>query len=85
MKTQKKYNKIEATRTFESCVTRLESIVSILEQGEVPLEESVKFYEEGIELSKICLERLTEAELKIKKISKDLNGNIASIQKQDKD
>jgi exodeoxyribonuclease VII small subunit len=51
----------------------------------VPLEESIKMYEEGIELSKVCLERLSEAELKIKKISKDVNGKLKILNEENAD
>ncbi|RCK77381.1 MAG: Exodeoxyribonuclease VII small subunit [Ignavibacteriae bacterium] len=61
---------------FEDCFKRLEKIVSILEEGSVSLEESIKLYEEGIGLAKICMEKLSDAELKIKKLSKEINGKI---------
>jgi len=63
-------------KTFEQSLTRLEKIVESLEQGEVPLENAIELYEEGIELSKECMETLSKAELKIKKLSKDLSGKI---------
>lgn len=63
-------------RTFEQSLARLEKIVDSLEQGEVPLENAIELYEEGIELSKECTETLSKAELKIKKLSKNLGGKI---------
>jgi exodeoxyribonuclease VII small subunit len=63
-------------KTFEQALARLEKIVNSLEQGEVPLENAIELYEEGIELSKECMETLSKAELKIKKLSKDLGGKI---------
>ncbi|MBU1298471.1 MAG: exodeoxyribonuclease VII small subunit [Bacteroidetes bacterium] len=74
---KKNIEKKESVQTFEQSFKRLEKIVDILERGEVSLEESIKMYEEGIELSKVCLDKLTEAELKIKKLSKDVNGKLA--------
>jgi exodeoxyribonuclease VII small subunit len=74
---KKSVEKKESVQTFEQSFKRLEKIVDILERGEVSLEESIKMYEEGIELSKVCLDKLTEAELKIKKLSKDVNGKLA--------
>ncbi len=62
--------------SFEHSLKRLERIVETLEQGEVSLEEAIKMYEEGIELSKFCLEKLTQAQLKLKKLSKDVNGSF---------
>lgn len=68
--------KKENKHTFEQSVSRLETIVSSLEQGEVPLEESIKLYEEGIRLSAECLDTLRHAELTIKKLTKDLSGKF---------
>ena len=54
--------------SFEKAMERLESIVSRLEDGNVPLEESIKLYEEGMKLGKICRKMLDEAQAKIKKL-----------------
>ncbi len=62
--------------TFEESLRRLEEIVEKLEQGNVPLEESIKLYEEGLALSKSCARRLTQAELTIKRLEKDTAGNF---------
>ena len=61
--------------SFEDALTRLEEIVSKLEDESIPLEDSIKLYEEGIELSKLCTETLEEAELRIKKVHEQHNGN----------
>ncbi len=66
--------KKEVKLAFEQSLSRLEKIVEALEQGEVPLDESLKMYEEGIRLSKECLETLNTAEVRIKQLAKDLNG-----------
>ncbi|RMF61428.1 MAG: exodeoxyribonuclease VII small subunit [Calditrichaeota bacterium] len=58
-------------RTFESAMKRLEEIVSALEQGNLTLEQSLKMYEEGVELTKFCSSKLEEAESKIKLLSKN--------------
>lgn len=55
---------------------RLEEIVESLEQGEVPLEDSIKMYEEGVVLSKTCLDRLYQTELKLKQLTKDVKGHF---------
>ncbi|HTY11679.1 MAG TPA: exodeoxyribonuclease VII small subunit [Bacteroidota bacterium] len=65
-----------AKRTFEQSLDRLEKIVDSLERGETPLENAIELYEEGIALSKECMETLSKAELKIKKLSKDMNNKI---------
>jgi exodeoxyribonuclease VII small subunit len=61
---------------FEKSLNRLEAIVNMLESGNVPLTEAIKLYEEGVTLSKECLKQLNDVELKLKKISKDLDGSF---------
>ncbi len=51
---------------FEKKLNRLEEIVQKMESGELALEESLKFFEEGIRLSRECNTQLTEAEQKVK-------------------
>jgi exodeoxyribonuclease VII, small subunit len=68
--------KESSKRTFEQSLARLQKIVDSLEQGEVPLENAIELYEEGIELSKECMETLSKAELKVRKLSKDMNSKI---------
>lgn len=50
---------------FEQAMARLEAIVGELEKGDLPLDESLKIFEEGIRLSKNCLRVLEEAERKV--------------------
>jgi exodeoxyribonuclease VII small subunit len=64
----------EATATFESALKQLEEIVQRLEKGELPLEESLKLYEEGIRLSRYCHAKLEEAEGRIETLMKDARG-----------
>ena len=59
---------------FEQAMARLESIVAELEKGDLPLDESLKIFEEGIRLSKNCLKVLEEAERKIEVLVQDNNG-----------
>ena len=68
--------------SFEESLRRLEEIVNQLEQGEIPLEDSVKMYEEGLALSKACIDKLTQAELKLKKLSKDIDGNFQFLEEE---
>lgn len=56
---------------FEEALKELEAIVEKLSNQDISLEESVKYYEEGIRLSKICSETLENASLKIEQIDKD--------------
>ncbi len=53
-------------KTFEESVARLEEIVHELEAGSVGLDESLKLYEEGISLVRVCNQKLDAAEQKIK-------------------
>ncbi len=63
-----------ATVKFEEALARLESIVAELERGELPLEDSMRIFEEGIKLSKVCLKMLEEAERKVEILVKDKDG-----------
>ena len=56
--------------TFEKAVSRLEEIAEKLESGELPLEESLKIFKEGIELSRWCSQVLNQTESDIKKLVK---------------
>jgi exodeoxyribonuclease VII small subunit len=60
--------------TFEQALQQLEQIVLKLEKGELPLEESLSLYEEGIRLSRLCHGKLEEAEGKIEMLLKDPRG-----------
>ena len=55
--------------SFEDNMQRLETIVKSLEGGEISLEESMKLFEEGIALADLCNKTLTEAELKVSRLS----------------
>ena len=68
--------KKEIKNSFEHSISRLEKIVTSLEQGDVPLDESLKIYEEGILLAKECMESLNKAELRVKQLTKDINGKL---------
>lgn len=63
-------------KTFEQSLEELETIVSRLEQGDLPLEESLTLFENGIKLSRECRERLATAERRIQVLMKDANGEM---------
>ena len=67
---------------FEKAMTRLEAIVEQMETGKLPLEELIVRYEEGMNLVKVCQDRLTSAEQKIEIIARndDRLGESAFIQ-----
>jgi exodeoxyribonuclease VII small subunit len=73
----------ETKQTFEHSIKRLEEIVEELEQGSVPLDDALKMYEEGIELSKSCIEKLKDAEVRLQKLSKDMEGSFRLVQHDD--
>ena len=59
---------------FEKALERLEKIVEDLESGNIPLEDALKKYEEGVKLCRICSQKLSQAETKIESLTKSLNG-----------
>ncbi len=59
---------------FEDALQRLEEIVGKLESGQMPLEESMNAFEEGMALKKICEDKLGVAEKKIEKLVKKADG-----------
>tara|TARA_B100000945_G_scaffold102322_1_gene80768 strand:+ start:757 stop:981 length:225 start_codon:yes stop_codon:yes gene_type:complete len=64
---------------FESSLKELESIVEKLEDENINLEDSVKSFEEGVNLVKQCQKQIQDAELKIKKLLDD--GSSLEINK----
>jgi exodeoxyribonuclease VII small subunit len=66
-----------AKLTFEAALTKLESIVDAMEQGETPLAELLAKYEEGSKLLKVCEARLKDAELKIEQLRQSRDGASA--------
>lgn len=56
---------------FETALAKLEEIAQKLEEGEIPLEDSLKAFEEGMKLSRFCEEKLSEAQKKIEILTKD--------------
>tara|TARA_Y100000741_G_C18216495_1_gene543986 strand:- start:118 stop:345 length:228 start_codon:yes stop_codon:yes gene_type:complete len=64
-------NKKNKEMSFESSLKQLEDIVEKLDSGDTDLEMAVELYEKGIELKKICEEKLKKVELQIKKIKID--------------
>ena len=62
--------------SFEEALNELEQIAEKLERGQLTLEDSIKAYERGMDLIKICTERLKEAEGKIEFLAKSPDGKI---------
>ena len=63
--------------TFEENMLRLEQIVRAMERGDVPLEESLKLFQEGTQLVKSCSKLLDEAEQQVTKIVTQADGSPA--------
>ena len=64
-------------RSFEEALTELETIVDAIESGDVPLEQSIEKYADGIKLIKQCRTILDQAEKKIQLLSKGTDGELA--------
>ncbi|MDL4841595.1 exodeoxyribonuclease VII small subunit [Aquibacillus rhizosphaerae] len=54
--------------SFEEAMKKLEEIVDKLEEGEVPLEKAINYYQEGMNLSKVCSDKLTNVEKQMEQI-----------------
>jgi exodeoxyribonuclease VII small subunit len=62
--------------TFEESLKKLETIVDQLEKGDLPLEESLKLFEEGVSLSAVCKQELDAAEGKVQVLIKQRDGSF---------
>ncbi len=65
-----------AKERFEDALKKLEKIVSQLEEGDISLEDSLKLFEEGIRLSRICNQKLDEAEKRVDILIKGDDGAL---------
>jgi len=65
-------------KSFETSLAELEDIVAKLEDGDLPLEESLGLFEKGIKLSRECRERLTDAERRIEILMKEADGSLST-------
>lgn len=62
--------------TFEDSLKQLEKIVEQLEKGDLPLEDSIKLFEEGVRLSTACKQELDDAEGKVQILLKRRDGSM---------
>ena len=69
--------------SFERAIEELELIVKRLEEGRVPLEESIAIYERGEALKRRCEELLRQAEARVEKITTDASGQASSVEPLD--
>ncbi|TMD38634.1 MAG: exodeoxyribonuclease VII small subunit [Chloroflexi bacterium] len=64
--------------TFEEAYAQLEAAVTALQDGQMPLERALQYYEEGMKLAQYCNELLQNAELRVQQLSVDNQGAIIS-------
>ena len=62
--------------TFEVSLNRLEKIVQKMEDGNLALEESLQLYEQGVALTRVCSQKLEEAEKRIEILTRDEQDGI---------
>ncbi len=65
--------------SFEEALNKLEKIVEELEDGNLPLEETLKKFEEGIKLSRLCEKKLKGAQKKVSMLTRDEDGNLKEV------
>ena len=63
---------------FEKAIQRLEKIVDDLETGELDIDKSLEIFEEGIKMSRVCSKKLSEAEAKIERLTRDQKGELVA-------
>ncbi len=80
-----KHNNDVSAMSFERAIEELESIVKRLEEGKVPLEESVAIYERGELLKARCEDLLRQAEARVEKITLDASGKPVGSEPLDVD
>ena len=71
---------VPADLSFEDALSRLETIVSRLESGQAPLEESITLYEAGARLKEHCENRLKAAQLRVDKIVVGADGSARGVE-----
>ena len=80
------FNKVNMSKnkeeniTFEQAIEELENIINRLEEGDVPLDETIKLYEKGSELKDFCEKKLQSAEVKIQKINQKTKTKEITIE-----
>lgn len=65
------------TKTFEEALSRLEEIVTLMEKGELSLDDTVKLYKEGVELASFCGGKLTDVKQQVTILSAGLDGQLS--------
>lgn len=63
--------------SYEAALERLETVVAEMEGGDLALEKLINHYEQGMRLRRVCLDKLAEAEVKIKALEESLEGEFS--------
>jgi exodeoxyribonuclease VII small subunit len=74
----------EKELTFEEAMQKLEEIVEKLEEGNVPLEQAISFFQEGMRLSKLCHDKLQHVEKQMEYILRE-DGQLAPFSMQEEE
>lgn len=70
-------------KTFEETMEKLEKNVKALESGDLPLDQALKLFEEGVGLVKACHQKLNEVEQKIEILSREMKNEQKNEGRQD--
>ena len=65
--------------TFEEALSQLEALVARLEAGDLPLEEALRAFEEGVRLTRLCAERLEDAERRVHLLKRTPDGTEREV------
>ncbi len=65
--------------TFEEALAQLEALVARLEGGDLPLEEALRLFEEGIRLTRLCTARLEDAERRVHLLTRKADGSEEEV------
>jgi exodeoxyribonuclease VII small subunit len=65
--------------TFEEALGQLEALVTRLEAGDLPLEEALRAFEEGVRLTRLCAERLEDAERRVRLLTRRPDGTEEEV------
>ena len=64
---------------FEDAMKKLEGIVERMEKGDMPLNESLKLFEEGVKLTRFCSQELQKAEKRVELLTKNIEGKLVAV------
>ena len=65
--------------TFEEALGQLEAVVARLETGDLPLEEALRAFEEGVRLTRLCTDRLEDAERRVRLLTRTPEGTEQEV------